>query len=204
MVIGILGGIGAGKSTVTRLLVERGAEAVDADRMAHEVLHSERLRPDLERLWGAQVFGADGAVDHQWLAARVFRNPEERQQLEGLIHPEVRDRIESRVASFRAQRDHGTRLLVLDIPLLASSPLRALCDELLFVEAPSSVRVERTRPRGWSDDELTRREGSQVSTDEKRRMATAHVDNSGSLDETTRQIDELVRRWTGRATEKSS
>ncbi len=190
MVLGVLGGIGSGKSTVTRLLIERGAAAVDADRLAHAALESEAVRMRLRERWGDRALRADGSVDRDEVAARVFADAAEREFLEGLVHPRVRSEIAARVDAFRAAND-GPSVLVLDVPLLAESPLLTLCDELVFVVAPDEARQARVRERGWTDDELARREAAQTPINEKRRMARWTIDNSGDIAATRRAVERL-------------
>ena len=199
-VVGILGGIGAGKSTVTALFEELGARSIDADELAHAVLDSPPTHRALRARWGSEVFDEKGRVDRQAIAARVFPAPEERRWLEEQIHPEVRRQIEAEVAEFRKRRADGTdaakaRLLILDIPLLAASPTRELCDEIVYVDAPLDRRRERTAQRGWSSEEHDRREAAQTPLGEKQRLAHRVIDNGGDTETTRRQVQELWNEW---------
>lgn len=187
MIVGVLGGIGAGKSTVVRMLVDLGAEAVDADQVAHQVLETSRVREALKQRLGSGVFQADGRVDRKEVARRVFSRPDELRELEGLIHPEVRRIIEESVEGFRKSRGKSD-VLVLDVPLLAESPLKRHCDSILYIEAGPEVRRQRVENRGWTSGELERREKFQKSSEEKRSVADCVVDNSGTLEETRRQV----------------
>jgi dephospho-CoA kinase len=187
MIVGILGGIGSGKSTVTRLFVELGAEAVDADRLAHEVLDSPSARQAVQEWLGEEVLLEDGKVDRQRVARAAFRTEENLKRLEKIIHPEVLRRVEVEIRRHR-ERARGQGLLVLDVPLLASLPLRGECDALVFVDAKAEVRHRRAVERGLDVGEIARREGFQASLEEKRRMADFVMDNSGSLEETREQV----------------
>jgi len=218
LIIGVLGGVGSGKSTVTELLAELGAESLDADLIAHQILEEDDVRQKLRAWWGPTVFDAAGCVDRRAIAARVFASPAERARLEALVHPRVRARIESRVAAFRAgdirtTKPRGSaasdahessareRLLVLDVSLLATSPLRPLCDELVFVDADDGARRERTRQRGWADGELERREAAQASLEEKRELATRVIENDAGLPDLRRKVEELHRSLTTSSTQ---
>ena len=191
MIVGVLGGIGAGKSTVTRLFADLGAEVIHADDIAHDVLETPAVREALRARLGEGFLGPGGTMDRKALAARVFENPEELEMLEGLIHPRVTERIHSRV-----QEIGPGKLIVLDVPLLAASPLQRLCDEILFVEADLDTRRKRVEARGWAPGELERRESRQDDLNKKRSLADRIIDNSGTLEETRRQVERLHASWT--------
>jgi len=196
VILGVIGGIGAGKSTVVRMLAECGAEVVDADAEAHEALEEAEVRRELKGWLGTEVFRRDGTVDRKAVAARVFRSPEGLRRLEALIHPRVRTAIEAKVLAFQAagESSAGERLLVLDVPLLLDSPLAEKCDAILYVDAEHATRVRRVAERGWEKGELERRESFQRSDAEKRQAADHTMDNSGSIDETRLQVRELYSR----------
>jgi dephospho-CoA kinase len=196
MVVGLLGGIGSGKSTVASLLAESGAEVVDADRLAHEVLRTPEGRSRVVSRFGREVLGPDGELDRKRLAAVVFADRRSLEDLNAIIHPAVLEEILARVRSHRAGARRGagsaSGLLVLDVPLLSESPLRNDCDALVFVDAEREVRQERLRVRGWDSGELERRESFQAPLEEKSRMAGFRIDNSGSLEETRAAVGRLV------------
>jgi len=196
MVVGLLGGIGSGKSTVASLLAESGAEVVDADRLAHEVLRTPEGRSRVVSRFGREVLGSDGELDRKRLAAVVFADRRSLEDLNAIIHPAVLAEILARVRSHRAGARRGSGsasgLLVLDVPLLSESPLRNDCDALVFVDAEREVRQERLRARGWDSGELERRESFQAPLEEKSRMAGFRIDNSGSLEETRAAVGRLV------------
>ena len=190
MILGILGGVGSGKSTVAGLLAELGAEVLDADRIAHEVLEEDNVKDTIRGWWGDEVFDETGHIDRAAIAERVFREDAERRRLERLVHPRVGERINRGIDAFLEEED-GSRLLVLDIPLLADSPIREHCDEMIFIETDSAQRQIRTRVRGWSGDELKRRESAQSPISSKRKLATRVLDNRTGMPELRRQVEEL-------------
>jgi dephospho-CoA kinase len=190
MIVGVVGGIGAGKSTVARLFGELGAQVIDADSIAHEVLETPRVRQALRSKLGESLFGPDGTVDRKALADRVFSSPSDLKTLESLIHPEVTRRIETTV-----EKAGPGELVILDVPLLVTSPLRDLCDEVLFVDADPGTRRKRVAERGWTPGELERRESRQGGLEEKRSLADRIVDNSGTLEETRVQVEKLHSLW---------
>ncbi len=194
MIVGIIGGIGAGKSTVTRMLAELGAETVDADSLAHEALETPHVRRALVGWIGEDAVGPSGKVNRKAVASLVFSSPEKLKELERLVHPEVLRRIEDRVKKHETTGKKAP-VLVLDVPLLLASPLKARCQEVVFVEAAPELRRKRVEDRGWAAGELERREGLQVSIDKKKLVANHVIDNSRTLDETRRQVVALYRRW---------
>jgi len=194
MVIGLLGGIGSGKSAVAALFAEQGAEVVDADRLAHEALRTGSLRAQVAARFGQDVLGSDGEVDRRALSARVFDDEGALRDLNALVHPSVLDRIRRRIAEHRARAASDPEaLLVLDVPLLAESPLRADCDAFVFIDAAGGIRRARVADRGWAPGEIERREARQMPLDEKRALAGSIVDNSGSIEETRDQVARLAR-----------
>ena len=188
MILGILGGIGSGKSTVTRMFADLGAKTLDADAVAHELIEREDTKSTLRQWWGDEIISEDGTVDRTKIAERVFSDAEELVRLEKLLHPEVRARIEEKISEFK---ESNGKFLVLDVPLLASSTLRDCCDEILFVNSTETLRETRVKVRGWAPDELKRREASQTPESDKKILANSIINNSGSLDETRRQVEDL-------------
>ncbi|MFM7077581.1 MAG: dephospho-CoA kinase [Planctomycetaceae bacterium] len=153
-VVGIVGPIGSGKSTVARILGELGAEVIDADRIAHEVLGEEAVRRELRRRHGDRVFAPDGAVDRRALAAAVFGpGPEHAEalgHLEGLVHPRVHERIAARLAAARAAAavpGAPARVVVLDVPLLVRAGWVAECDRVVVLACDDGVRRARIAAR---------------------------------------------------------
>jgi len=177
-IVAVTGGIGSGKSTVSRLFTRWGAHRIDADELAHRAFDDPAVRAALAPDFPG-VFGSGGEVDRAALADRVFTDPESRRRLEAVVHPWVRDRIEkelaalSRNGSDAASPLPGKRpLVLLDVPLLETSPFRDRADAVVFIDTPVEDRIRRvTETRGWSREELARREASQRPLAEKRRAA---------------------------------
>jgi dephospho-CoA kinase len=195
MVIGLLGGIGSGKSAVARLFAEAGASVVDADRMAREEIETPEARERVSALFGGAVLSPDGSVDRRALADRAFADRASLQRLNDVVHPPVRRRVREAVRRHRAAERSArgaARVLVLDVPLLAESPLRSECDALVFIETADAVRRARLAERGWPAGELERRESFQTPVIEKRKMARWVVDNTGSLEATRKEVGRLL------------
>lgn len=193
MILGILGGIGSGKSTVTAMFAALGAQTLDADTIAHDLIEKEEAKSKLREWWGDEVIDAEGKVDRTKVAEKVFSDAAELVRLNKLIHPEVRNRIEKDIGEFMEEHGDEEKLLVLDVPLLASSTLRDCCDEIIFVNSDESLRQSRTSARGWSSQDLKQREASQVPENDKKKLAGFIINNSGSLDETRQQVEILYR-----------
>lgn len=193
-VVGIIGGIGSGKSTVARRLQELGAGLVEADEIGHEVLRRRAVKRRVRELWGEQVFDPQGEIDRKKLGAIVFQSDapgnDERKALESLVHPLIEEELRTSIE--RLQRDPRVRLIVVDAALLLESGWSEGIDMFVYVEAPPSQRLERVRQvRGWDRRQFENRESAQKPLSMKRQRADYVVDNSGSLEETLRQVERL-------------
>jgi dephospho-CoA kinase len=183
--IGLTGGIGSGKSTVSGLLAERGAVIVDADRIAREVV--EPGAPGLAAVvdaFGRGVLTTDGTLDRPALAAIVFSDAGARARLDGIVHPLVRSRSAELAAA--APPD---AVLVHDVPLLVETGQAASYDLVLVVEADESTRVVRLVQRGLTAEDARARIAAQATDDQRRAVADVVLDNSGSPEELAAQVD---------------
>ncbi len=191
MVLGLLGGVASGKSAVAGLFEEAGARVLDADKMAQSVLDQPEVAAQVEEKLGPGLLGPQGKIDRKALAQKVFRSEGARKALEALIHPKVLAWIEEELARLRK----GPNLVVLDVPLLLETGLDGECDALVFVETPEEAREKRAHLRGWPPGERKRREKTQLPLETKRNKADYILNNSGSLDETRKQVLDLLGRW---------
>ena len=189
--IGLTGGIGSGKSTVSRLLAERGAVIVDADAIAREVV--EPGTPGLAAVveaFGTGVLSPDGSLDRPALAAVVFADPESRRRLDAIVHPLVRARATEVAAA--APPD---AVLVNDVPLLVETGQGSSYDLVLVVEADPETRIARLVQRGLTAEDARARIAVQATDEERRAVADVVLDNSGTPEELAAQVD---RFWTER------
>lgn len=179
-VLGILGGVASGKSTVSRMLAQRGAAVLDADETAHRVLKLPRVKAALREEFGDRILDANGEVSRDKLGAEVFDEPDKLEKLNELVHPVIIGQMEEDLQQLQQRGE--VSLIVLDAALLMEKGLdRRLCDALLFVDADFETRAARAREnRGWSADEVRRREKAQIAPEEKKEKADFVVDNSGS------------------------
>ncbi|MDE2718009.1 MAG: dephospho-CoA kinase [Chloroflexota bacterium] len=196
-VIGLTGGIGTGKSEVSRLLGELGAEIIEADKVAHEAyeLGTPGWREVVEA-FGEGVLDADGRIDRKALGGIVFGDEEARERLNGIIHPIVRRLLEERIAELVRQ---GTRVAVIEVPLLVEaikqqSRWTQMLDEIWVVTAPEEEAVARVWARSGLDETAIRaRIGSQATEEERVEYADAIIDNGGSLEGLRREVTNLWR-----------
>jgi len=183
--IGLTGGIGSGKSTVSALLDERGAVIVDADVIAREVVAAGT--PGLAAVaaaFGDGVLAPDGSLNQPALAAVVFADPEARRRLDGIVHPLVRARAGELAAA--APPD---AVVVHDVPLLVEAGQAGRYDPVLVVEADAETRVARLVRRGMTEDDARARIAVQATDEQRRAVADVVLDNSGTRDELAAQVE---------------
>ena len=184
LVIGLTGGIGAGKSTAARRFEELGAEIIDVDTLGHLVLLPGGRAHD-------EVLDAFGTVDRKALGAIVFTDPTALAQLTGISHPAINAELAERLAALDAD------VVVLDMAILAESILgQGMYDVVVTIEAPTDERVARAVARGMVEEDVRRRIASQASEHERRRLAAHVLCNDGSEDDLRRQVDEVWRALT--------
>ena len=190
ILVGLTGGIGSGKSTVSAALVARGAVLIDADAVTREVQRPGS--PVLEKMaarFGADVLLADGSLDRAAVAARVFDDPAALKDLNAIVHPAVGAEMNRRMHELA----DTPAVVVLDIPLLVENPREGLSG-IVVVDAPVEVQVERlVQSRGFDEADARARIARQASREERLERADFVVDNSAALDELEPQIGEL---WT--------
>lgn len=192
VVIGILGGVAAGKSTVARLFAAHGLRHLDADAVAREVGAEPAVLDLVAARFPGAVVTEHGRrrLDRNHLAEVVFADPAARRDLEAVLHPRVRARLLADLAAARAAGDS----VLLDVPLLLENGLIDQCDHVVFVQASPATRARRAAERGWSAGELARREAAQASLEAKVARARHHVDNDGDLAATSAQVVALLDR----------
>ena len=192
--VGLTGGIGAGKSTVARLLAERGAVLLDADVAAREVVAAGSAGlAAVAAEFGAGVLAADGTLDRPALARIVFGDEDRRAALNAIVHPRVRAWMEE-----RAGRAAPGSVVVQDIPLLVESGLAARFDLVVVVDAPDPVRIARlVRDRGMAEEEARARIAAQSPREQRLAAADVVIANDGPVEDLARQVDELWDRLSG-------
>jgi dephospho-CoA kinase len=183
--IGLTGGIGSGKSTVSALLAARGAVVIDADRIAREVV--EPGTPGLAAVaeaFGPGVLTPDGSLDRPALAAIVFADPAAREKLDGIVHPLVR----SRAAALAAAAPEDA-VVVHDVPLLVETGQAGSYDLVLVVQADPDTRIDRLVRRGLTEEDARARIAAQASDEQRRTVADVVLENDGTPEDLAEQVD---------------
>jgi len=194
--IGLLGGIGSGKSTVARIFEKLGCARIDADTLAHEVLETSEVKKTIVRRWGEGILLQDGRVNRKAVADIVFRDAEELSFLNGLILPRAFELV--RKAVFEARNQGKVKAIVLDAPLLAEVGWDRECDILVFVDCDNSKRTTRLLARaGLDEKQLAAREKFQISLDKKARMAYYVINNNADFSALESQVGCVFSKITG-------
>ncbi len=194
MIIGLTGGIGAGKSLVSRRLGELGACIIDADVIARQVVEPGRAayRKIVER-FGRKVLRPDGTIDRKTLAKEVFRDSQARSDLEAITHPQILKTI--RRLADRSLEENPRGVVVIDAPLLIEAGLHRQVDQVWVVTAGVEQRLNRVAQRDKiSKDQIKRRMEAQIDEAERLAFADVVIDNSGSREETIDQVDRLWKK----------
>lgn len=194
MKVGLTGGIGSGKSEVSRRLFELGALVIDADRIAREVVEPGTV--GLARVvaaFGPQVLREDGTLNREKLGSIVFPDPEALRRLNAIVHPLVGERV----AAIQEAAPAGA-IVVYDVPLLVENGLAEMYDVVIVVDAAEEIRLDRlVRLRGMAEEDAKARIAAQASREERLRAADIVIPNEGSLEElgerVTRVWERLVR-----------
>lgn len=186
-IIGILGGVGCGKSTVAGEFARLGCGVIDADKIAHEVLALSEVIAAVAERFGSDILDAGGAVDRSALGRRVFEDPAGLAFLNGLIHPRVLVKCEARMAEYG--NDPAVAAIVLDMPLLLEVGWENKCDFLIFVDCDEQKRLERAGKNGKIDPtQLKKREKCQISLDKKRHIAHYMIYNNSDVSDVSEQV----------------
>jgi dephospho-CoA kinase len=192
-VIGVVGGIGSGKSQVAAILARHGGRVIAADDFGHEALRQPELRQRIVARWGRELLDEHGEVQRRKLAAIVFSTPEERKALEGIVHPWITERIREEIA--RAKQD-DVPFIVLDAAVMLEAGWNDVCDHLIYVDAPAEVRLQRVAgQRSWTADDLRYRESAQLPLTVKAAQAHHVVHNATTLEDLERQVLDLLQVW---------
>lgn len=194
MNIGLTGGIACGKSTVSRLLASRGAIVIDADILAREVVEpGAPALAEVVRVFGPDMLNADGTLNRKQLGKLVFESDAQRKRLEELLHPAIIRLLQERMAE--AERLQPDKLVVADVPLLYEAQMEDMFQEVLVVAASREAQLERLVQRdGLSVEEAKLRIDAQMPLEWKTEWADTVIDNSGSPEETERQVEQYLRK----------
>ncbi|MBI2849733.1 MAG: dephospho-CoA kinase [Chloroflexi bacterium] len=187
-IIGLTGGIGSGKSTVSQYLAEMGATIIDADKVGHEALTRSDIKQEIVAAFGHEVLGPDGEIDRKKLGPIVFGNPEALAKLNHIMHRRMRKMMEDKLAEYRKQ---GVPVVVMEAAVLLETDADwdKLVDEIWVTVSPEGVVVKRMKEqRGMTEEQTKARIRAQMSNEEKIKRAHVVISNDGSLDEMKRGV----------------
>jgi dephospho-CoA kinase len=194
--IGILGGIGSGKSTAAACFAKLGCAVIDADTIAHEVLETQEVKDILASHFGNAVFTHDGRVDRKSLAAIVFGDPAKLAFLNSIVHPRTLQRVQESINAITQKRQ--AKAIIIDAPLLVEAGWDKKCDIVVFVECQKDNRLSRLRQRsGFDRKHLEKREKFQISLDKKASLAYYTISNNSDLSALEGQVSCVFSRITG-------
>ena len=187
--IGLTGSIGSGKSTVTKLLLERGIPVLDADTIAKQVSSSKAVRLEVAKFFGTE-FVLEHGLNRPKLAELIFNKPEARAELNAIIHPRVRAEMTRRTAELE-----GVEMVVQDIPLLFENNLEKLFDAVILVDAPLETRIARVMARdGSTREQVLARDLAQMPSLEKRQRTKFILENTGDELGLNLQLDVILEK----------
>jgi dephospho-CoA kinase len=186
-VIGLTGGIASGKSVVSRMLAERGALVIDADKVGHEAYApgSDCYRLVIDA-FGADIVASDGQIDRKALGAKVFGDPEQRKRLEGIVWPWMRATMDGRLQRLR---EEGVPVVVLEAAVLIEADWIPIVDQVWLVTVPPEIAKERIMSRNaLSAEQAEQRIAAQLTNEERARHAQVIIDNSGTLQDLEQRV----------------
>jgi len=189
-IIGILGGIGSGKSTVAVEFAKLGCKVIDADKIAHELLDDSVVKAKVTAVFGESILDSAGKIDHSKLADIVFVDADKLSALNNIVHPLVLARAEQLMERYNRQKQ--VKAIVLDMPLLVEVGWAKRCDKLIFVDCEPQLRAIRTKKLSFFDENQLRiREKFQISLDSKAGLVDNIIDNNSGFSELARQVADI-------------
>jgi dephospho-CoA kinase len=189
-IIGILGGVGSGKSTVAAEFAKLGCAVIDADKIAHELLDTKDVREKIVASFGQAILDSAGKIDRNKLADVVFSDGNKLSLLNSIVHPPVLARAERLIA--QCKRQPQIRAIVLDMPLLVKVGWDKRCDKLIFVHCKQQLRVKRAKKIGiFDENQLKIRENFQISLDNKANITDNTIDNNSDFSALVRQVADI-------------
>lgn len=197
LIIGLAGGIASGKSFVATEIQRMGAAVIDADLLGHQVLMMDEVREKLVIEFGTQILDSRGSIDRKALAALVFGGDSDARhrlrKLEEITHPRIESLVKEQL---RAYRETGFPAVVVDAAVMFKSGWNKWCDRVVFIHCSEKTRIERALQRGWTKEELQKRESNQFPLDQKLRLATDVVNNNDGVEPSlAEQIRALWVKW---------
>lgn len=192
-VLGVTGGIGTGKSTVTRMFADLGAETISADQIARKIIEKDNpAYAEVVGAFGEEILDRNGNIDRARLASIVFSDPDKRKILEKITHPRIIGEMQEKAQSFRADPPAPDAVLVLEIPLLIECGLEGMVDEVLLIAAEQETQLSRlTSSRTMSREEALARIAAQMPLSQKLDRADRVIWNDSSFEQLKRDVEEV-------------
>jgi len=194
-IIGILGGIGSGKSTVASEFAKLGCKVIDADKIAHELLDEPAVKAKIVGLCGRAILDSAVKIDREKLAEVVFTDADKLSSINEIIHPIVLQRAEKLIKKYQAEvgavREPPVQAIILDMPLLVEVGWDKRCDKLIFVNCDQKLRLNRAKKLGFDKNQVKIRENFQISLDNKANLADNTVENNSDFSVLARQVTDI-------------
>lgn len=188
-IIGILGGICSGKSTVAAEFAKVNCKVIDADKIAHELLEKKDVKEKIVQLFGGLILDSKGRIDHKKLASKLFSDAYKLSSLNSIIHPIVLKRAEELIKQYNRQSQ--VKAIILDMPLLVEVGWAKRCDSIIFVYCEEKIRLERAKKMGIEEKEIKIRGNFQISLDNKVSLADNIINNNSDFPVLVRQIEKI-------------
>ncbi len=190
-VLGITGGIGSGKSTVSKYLADKGLIVIDADEISRQVTDVGGIAvPAIEEIFGKRAVKDDGSLNRKYVSGVVFKDKTKLDVLSTIIHKYVLDKMENDIQRYR---EKGVKCVVLDVPIPVNRFV-AMCNQIWVVTCDDGIRLSRLEGRGMDREDAQRRIAMQMTNDEYMSLGEFSIDNSGSMEDTLKQVDVLIER----------
>ena len=188
-IIGIVGGVGSGKSTVAAEFGKLGCKVIDADKIAHEMLKKKTVKEEIVAVFGRTVLDSKRQIDRRKLGRVVFADADKLSMLNGIIHPLVMQRAEELIEQYNQQ--NRVKAIVLDMPLLVEVGWAGRCDRLIFVDCEQKIREKRAKKLGFEKNQLKIRENFQISLDNKKNLVDNTIENNSDFSAMVRQVADI-------------
>ena len=189
-IIGIVGGICSGKSTVANEFAKLGCKVIDADKIAHELLQNKDVKEEIVNLFGQNILNSTGKIEHQKLADVVFADTEKLSSLNKIIHPLILKGAEELIKQYNSQIE--VKAIVLYMPLLIEVGWAKRCDRLIFIDCKRQKRIDRAKKmRIFNENQIKIRENFQISLDNKANIADNVIDNNSDFSTMVRQVADI-------------
>ncbi len=194
MIIGLTGGIATGKSTVAKMMREKGLPIIDADLISRQVVEpGEKAYKEIVKTFSKSILNENLTIDRKKLGAMIFNDKSKRERLNNIVHPAVREEMKQKAKRYL---ESGNETVVMDIPLLVESKLHHMVDRVLLVYIPEELQLERLlkRDNAGKEDALNRIQ-SQIPIEEKKTEADEIIYNDGTLQNTKEQLERILTKW---------